>query len=433
MDLIKYKGKRICVAVSGGIDSVSLLHYMQKHQKEFGYILSAVHCEHGIRGEESVEDMRFVQALCREQSIPLTVFKEDCITRAKQEKCSLETVARTFRYESFSMLVSENKTDYVATAHHKNDEAETVLFRLARGTSLTGARGMLEENAYVLRPFLSWSKADIIAYAQENGLEYREDYTNNETDATRNKLRLQILPALEEAVPGAVDNLARFAEIASEDDEYLYRQSQTLIQAQNEGYLLAFSEEKPLFFRACLTVLKTLGVGKDYTRLHLQLLFGLQEKERGATLDMPKNVQAQKTVDGIHIYKKEELPVLVTAPKYYSEQGFDGGRYEVRIVFKQEDVPDTRLPVLRIDADKIPKNAGFRFREDGDEMRVFGGKSKSLKKLFNERKIDVKERAYLPLIADKTDIYAVCGVEISDIVRVTEKTKRTAYIVTLKK
>ena len=101
MDLAKFQGKRICVAVSGGIDSVSLLHYMQKHQNQFGYTLSAVHCEHGIRGEESIEDMRFVQALCKAQNIPLSIFQADCLLRAKQEKCSLETVARTFRYQIF--------------------------------------------------------------------------------------------------------------------------------------------------------------------------------------------------------------------------------------------------------------------------------------------------------------------------------------------
>ena len=434
MDLAKFQGKRICVAVSGGIDSVSLLHYMQKHQNQFGYTLSAVHCEHGIRGEESIEDMRFVQALCKAQNIPLTIFQADCLLRAKQEKCSLETVARMFRYQSFESLIQQNKTDYVAVAHHRNDEAETVLFRLARGASLTGARGMLEENTYILRPFLGWSKKDIIAYAQENGLQYREDYTNQELDATRNKIRLQILPALEEAVPGAVVNLVRFAETAGEDDAYLYRQSERILSKCNNGkYFISMCKDTPIFYRACVTALKALGVEKDYTRLHLKLLFDLQKNERGARLDMPQNVLARKTGNGIVLCWKEELPVLVTAPKYYSENGFDGGRYEVKIFQKEEDVPYTPLPILRIDADKLPKNASFRFRKDGDEMRVFGGKTKSLKKLFNERKIDASERAYIPLIADETTIYAVCGVEIADEVKVTEDTKNIAYIVTLKR
>lgn len=433
MDLTKFCGKRICVAVSGGIDSVSLLWYMKNCQTQFGYQLSAVHCQHGIRGEESLEDMRFVQDLCQKWNVPLSVFEADCPTRAKSEKCSLETVARNFRYESFASLLAENKTDYIATAHHKNDEAETVLFRLARGTSLTGVQGMTEENEYILRPFLTWSRAEIEAYAEKNGLLYREDSTNAQEDATRNKIRLKILPALEEAVPGAVENLARFAQTAGEDDAYLYEQSATLLTDYNNGYLVSFSMAKPLFTRACLTALKRLGVEKDYTRLHLELLFGLQEKERGAIIYMPKNVRAQKTQKGVWLYAETELPIPISAPKYFSLDGFDGGRYEVKIVDREEDIPNTPLPVLRIDADKLPQDAVFRFRKDGDEMRVFGGKTKSLKKLFNERKIDVKQRAHLPLIGNATGVYVVCGVEIADEVKITKDTKNSIYIALIEK
>ena len=430
MDLTKYNGKRICVAVSGGIDSVSLLHYMQNQAKTMGYTLSVVHFEHGIRGEESVEDMRFVQTLCEKYNLPFTAFQENCIRLAKDKKCSLETAARQFRLQGFAKMVNENKADYIATAHHKNDEAETVLFRLSRGSSLTGAQGMREEDRYLIRPFLTWSKADIIAYAKENGLEYREDYTNQELDATRNKLRLHVIPALEEAVPGAVENLVRFAQTAGEDDAYLYRQSERILSKPNNNkYFIHFCKDTPIFYRACVTALKGLGVERDYTRLHLQLLFDLQQNQRGASLCMPQNVLARKTGNGIVLYLKEELPTLVTLPKYYKDGYFDGGRYEVMLYTNETDIPPTDMPVLRIDGDRIPENAVFRFRKDGDEMRVFGGRTKSLKKLFNERKIDVEERKYLPLVADENTIYAVCGVEIADEVKVTEDTKNIVYIV----
>ena len=434
MDLTKFQGKRICVAVSGGIDSVSLLDYMQKRQAEFGYVLSAVHCEHGIRGADSVGDMQFVETLCKEYDVPLTIFREDCVKKAETERCSLETSARKFRMQSFSMLVHGGRTDYIATAHHKNDEAETVLFRLARGTSLTGAQGMSQEDGYIVRPFLTWSKADILAYAKDNGLSYREDATNQETDATRNKLRLTVLPALEEAVPGAVDNLARFAQTAAEDDAFLYRQSECLVSKHRNGaYCVRTCKETPLFFRACVTVLKRLGVQRDYTRLHLQLLYNLQEKENGAILCMPQSVRAKKVANGILMYLEEELPTLVTLPKYYKDGDFDGGKYVVKVYDQQTDVPDTDMPVLRIDGDKIPQTAVFRFRQDGDEMRVFGGKTKSLKKLFNERKLPAEERKYLPILADEHTIYAVCGVEIADEVKVTEETKNIKYIALLEK
>ena len=151
--LEKYRGKRICVAVSGGADSVALLHYLYGLKEKNGFSLCAVHCEHGIRGEDSLADRSFVEAICRAFEVELYVFLEDCPARAKREKESLETAARNFRHESFRKLIQEGKADYIATAHHKNDEAETLLFRLARGTSLGGMSAMKEENGYLLRPF----------------------------------------------------------------------------------------------------------------------------------------------------------------------------------------------------------------------------------------------------------------------------------------
>ena len=264
MDLRNFSNKRICVAVSGGVDSVTLLHYLKSCERECGYSLSAVHCEHGIRGEESLADMRFAEELCKAWGVPLFIFSEDCPARAKREKESLETAARNFRYESFTSLAEGNKVDFVALAHHKNDEAETVLFRLARGTSLTGVGGMAEMNGYLLRPLLSWTRAEIVEYAVKNNLSWREDQTNKETDATRNKLRLEVLPKLEEAVPGAAENLVRFASLASEDDALLYEYAEKLLLLEEtDGETLvsvAFRDKKPLFRRACLLALKTLGV-----------------------------------------------------------------------------------------------------------------------------------------------------------------------------
>ena len=248
------------MAISGGVDSVSLLHYLKAREAECGYLLCAVHCEHGIRGEESLADARFVEEFCKEQGVPLYTFSEDCPTRAKRDKQSLETAARAFRQECFSGLLTCKKADFIATAHHKNDDAETVLFRLMRGTSLTGVGGMVEMNGAILRPFLTWTREEIVGYAKQNGLSYRVDSTNFETDATRNKLRLQVLPLMEESVPGAVENLVRFSRIASEDDALLYEYAEGLLTEKNGEITVAFCEKKPLFRRACLLALKGLGV-----------------------------------------------------------------------------------------------------------------------------------------------------------------------------
>ena len=438
MDLKGFLGKRICVAISGGADSVALVHYLKSRENECGYSLTAVHCEHGIRGEESLADMRFVQEICQSLGVELTVFSQDCPARAAKEKISLETAARLFRRECFMELVNEKKADFIATAHHQNDEAETVLFRIARGASLTGASGMREVDGWLLRPFLGWKKSEILDYVAAHGLAFCTDSTNDDIDFTRNRLRTEILPALERAVGGATENIARFAAKAAEDDELLYEYARALLQVvegkNGRGYTVAFCDKKPLFYRACLLAIKGLGVEKDYTSAHLDGVYALQKSERGARFDLPKGIEAVKGGTGIAFYVKTPASVWEKpAPKKFDCTGFDGGRYEV-ILSKTPMEEDGDWRVLRIDVDKIPTTAVFRFRKEGDFIVRFGGGKKTLKKFFNEEKTPVAEREYLPLIAQPDgEVYVVCGVEISEKVKVDEKTKKQCYIKIVKK
>ena len=431
-----FSKKKLCVAVSGGVDSTALLHFLKASEKEYGYILSAVHCEHGIRGAESVADQSFVEELCRAWDVPLFVYREDCIARAAREKCSLETAARNFRYERFSDLVKTGKADFIATAHHKSDAAETVVFRIARGASLSGAAGIREQNEFMIRPFLDWSKEEIIAYAKVNGLEFCVDSTNAELIATRNILRLKVFPVLEEVVPNAIENIARFAELAAEDDEFLYEESEKLLLVEKDGYTVTFCDKKPLFKRACLTAMKALGVDRDYTAAHLEKLFLLQGLERGAKLDMPRGVRAEKTLTGVAFYRQsDEEEMVVSESLPFTGTGFDGGVYAVNVDRTPPKGVDTAWKTLRIDKEKLPKDAVFRFRKEGDWIERFGGGKKTLKKFFNEEKTPVLERAAIPLIASgrSSEVYAVCGVEISERVKVTEDTQCVLYITIKKK
>ncbi len=431
--LEELRGKRICVAVSGGADSVALLHYLKAQKFAYDFSLSAVHCEHGIRGQASLDDKAFVVKLCNEWDIPLFLFDEDCPARAKDKKESLETTARNFRRESFINLIKGNKADYIATAHHLGDEAETVLLHLARGAGLSGARGIQPQSEFYIRPFLSWSKEKILAYIGEHGLSYRTDESNFCLDATRNKIRLQVLPLLEEIIPSATENIAKFAQKAFEDDTFLYALSEKLITRNGDEYLLSFYDEKPLFYRATLTILKSMGLTQDYTTKHLESTYALQYLERGAKVHLPKAIRVEKTEKGLLFTKaQKETPCTARAEeKPFDVEGFDGGRYAVKIETAVEKENANGWRVLRFDRDKLPKDAVFRFRKDGDEIEKFGGGTKSLKKFFNERKIPVKERSSLPLIASSEtgEVYAVCGVEIADKIKTTDDTKSVLYIV----
>ncbi len=453
MDLSDYAGKRICAAVSGGADSTALLHFLKTKAEAYGFLLSAVNCEHGIRGEESLGDTRFVEELCKEWNIPLFLFRADCPAEAKQEKTSLETAARNFRYRCFQNLLNEGKTDFIAIAHHLDDEAETVLFRLARGASLTGAKGMEPRRGAFLRPFLDLTKREILAYVRENALAFCEDRSNADTGFARNRLRLNVLPELEKAVPGASGNLVRFARIAAEDDALLYELSESLIvrgtprTPGDTGYRLRLdrteAEKSPLFKRACLTVLKELGVEKDYTSLHLESVARLRRLQTGSKATLPKGLEARRIYDEIVFYRLAAWEKLSESGGEvpFGEGRFGFGDYEIVVARSSGEIcPEKRragnLPYIQraellIDGDAVPENAVFRLPREGDVFGKFGGGRKSLKKYLTDKKIPADARANRPILAEREghEVFVVCGVEIADCVKIAAGTLRPMTIV----
>lgn len=398
--------KRIAVAVSGGRDSMALLHFLSRNRDRL--TLFAVHCEHGIRGEDSLADAELVKTFCAQENIPLFFFREDCIARAKKERVSLETAARNFRYRCFDGLLKENKADFVATAHHALDNAETVLFRLCRGSALSGLCGIGDREGY-LRPLLHCSRGEIDEYVRRNGVPYRDDETNFASDATRNFLRLEILPALEERIGGAAENISRFASLAAEDEALLSSLALSLVR--DNAVLL--DERFPLFTRACLAVLKKMGVERDYTSRHLFDLYALIGKENGKKLDLPGGVVAYREYDRVSFARSggsaDEVPFR------------EGSEFMGRTLTLSEGR-------LRFDADKLPEDAVVRLRRQGDRFRSFGGGEKSLGDWFTDKKIPLRLRGEIPVVASGNRVYIVGEYEIADEIRVTGETKRVLSI-----
>ncbi len=401
--------------MSGGADSVALLYWLYKRAEKEGFSLCAVHCQHGIRGEDSLKDMRFVQNLCKKLSVPLFVFEEDCLAKAESEKTSIETAARDFRRASYEKILQDN-ADYIATAHHMGDQAETVLFRLARGSSLTGVSGMRKVDGKYLKPFLSKSKEEILHLVEESGYGYCTDVTNFDRCATRNKIRLDVLPALEEAVTGATGSIARFAEIAAEDDEFLYRLAQEYV----DEHSLLFCEEKPIFRRACMLILKSLGKEKDVSGHLLDEAYSLQSMQTGSRLTFKRGVEVKKIYDRLYFYQTEEREE--TAEFLFEKGRFIWGRYEITV----GDVP--KEGALTFDFDEIEEGATIRQTRTGDVIDKFGGGRKTVKKYLTDKKIDADGRKSLPVVAGEDGtVYLIGGVDISSRCKVTEKTRKIGY------
>ncbi len=212
---------RILAAVSGGADSVCLLLAL----KEIGYEVSAVHVEHGIRGEESLADCSYVRRLCREHSVPLKVFHVDAPAVARQEDMSLEEAARQERYRAIRRAAEEMGIECVATAHHRMDQAETILWNLIRGSSIQGLGGIRpkreEDGLTLIRPLIGCGRDAIEAYLKHKGTDWCSDRTNEDTAITRNAIRLKVLPLLESLNPQAVKHITEAAQDLREADIYL--------------------------------------------------------------------------------------------------------------------------------------------------------------------------------------------------------------------
>lgn len=215
-------GQRVGVAVSGGADSVALLLLLFELKEKLGIVVSIVHFNHKLRGRASDADEKFVGRLAERLGLPFFVDREDISGKSKRERANLEDAARRARYAFFERLVAERQLDKIAVAHTADDQAETVLSHILRGTGLAGVGGIHPEFGCVFRPLLHFRRADLRAYLRSRRQDWREDATNRDTKRTRARIRLKLMPLLEKQFqPAVVDHLCRLADLARADDGWL--------------------------------------------------------------------------------------------------------------------------------------------------------------------------------------------------------------------
>ena len=403
----QYRGKRVCVALSGGADSVCLLHCFYNRMQEYGIVLSAVHVEHGIRGEESLRDMRFCETLCKEWGVPLKVVRVNVPALIQENGGgNVESVARLARLNAFRGVIYQNEADLIATAHHRNDVVETVLFRLARGTSPAGMR-TIQNFPFLIRPLLNVSREDILRYVCENNLPHVEDSTNSDESYTRNYIRHTVLPAFEKIHGNSAEHLARFAAQCAQDDEYLTELAKKEIKhiGAHGDMLVPVGLPEPLFLRACFLCM---GAKVDYTSANLEEIAKLKGLQTGKKVCLPCGKTAAREYGNIVFYYENVEPI---AERPFAEDFF---------------VLAPR-PGLRADLDAFPAGCVVRARREGDFIVPYGGRKKTLKKFLTDRKISARLGRRLTLVACGSEVLVVKGVEISDKVKVTESTKRIGY------
>ncbi len=447
---------------------MALLHLLYVNAKRYSFTLSALNCEHGLRGETSVKDSEFVRKWCEEHSVPLAFFKrsgvidrDECSARLWRLKCFAAARFKNAEYKDIKATAIYPQgfrwegAHSVATAHHLDDNAETVLFNLARGCALSGAEGITdgefetEDGAKLklIRPLVGVSRNEIDEYVRANAIPYVDDETNFSDDYTRNKLRHNVMPALEAAVPNAAKAIYRFSRLAADDEEYFDRliKERGLIKNTRLGCEIAHCKEKVIFKRAVIKALTKGGV-KDYTSEHAATLYELQFAEKGKKFEFL----------GFTAFKEDgRIAICDTALLHREKDGilfkehFGGGRSlwndafiyitdglgldEHLLAFEAAAQDDERVPkkfrTLKFDGGAVPDGAVIRFMREGDKFTKFGGGTKNLGDYFTDKKIPVRIRRQIPLVALGNEILAVGGVEISDKIKITEDTENTLYVI----
>ena len=461
-------GQRILAAVSGGADSVCLLAVLHALAPELSFSLEAVHVEHGIRGEESLQDCAYVERLCGKLGVRLTVRHIHVPELARQSGRTEEEEARIQRYRIFEETAEQCGAQRVAVAHHLGDQAETVLWNLIRGSGLRGLRGILPvrplrdgqaASPLVVRPLLETSREEIEQYLEACGLSYRTDRTNLDKTVTRNKIRHDILPDLIKLNAQAPRHIAQAAEEAAEAEAYLERVTARAAEgcihcrANGQPVLLLerWQKEEPFIrrrlLRECIRRASGNGSLKDIGAVHVEALMGLACGGGEKSVRLPGELTAVRSYGQIRFLSGAEAlsgAVLPAAGALYAQDARPGERW-VEVPFPGRQmvhyggycfslecgcagesgicIPKKRFTkwiAYATIAQKESQKLCFRTRRPGDVLVVRqDGSRKKLSDYLIDEKIPSSLRDRVVLLAIGSEVLWVAGMRISEKARVT--------------
>ncbi len=425
-------GANIVVGVSGGADSVALLHILKGFAHGQNWRLTAIHVHHGLRGEEADRDRAFVEEICRNWRIACKVFYFDVAKEAQLRGLGTEEMGRLLRYEAFE---KERNGGVIAVAHNKNDQAETVLMRLCRGAGSSGLTGIRPVRDFIVRPLLFCTREEIEGYCEKNRLDFCQDSTNMENIYTRNRVRNQILPLLTELYPKATAHIAQTAQIIAEEEEYLQGQAQALFSKateKTESYEIRLNVKaltnmhRVMRKRVFGMAFEGLGAKKDVAAVHFELMEGLLMQQSGKSLSLPNKIIVQKNYDVLTMKKEgqESKNFCYSLPLEQEIFVAEAGFYVHTWVCTEKRTQKSEDSCTKVfDYDKIVCDIFCRTRQKGDRLAVGNGRKK-LKDFLIDEKIPREERDRLPLIAFEDQILWVVGKRISTAYQVDGETKR---------
>ncbi len=409
------KGDGVVCAVSGGADSVCLLLLLKELQEHFAFELYCANLNHKIRGEEATRDSKFVKALCKKNGIFLFYKEADIPATAKRMHMGEEECGRAERYAFFDEISAKIPNAKIATAHNLGDNAETVLFHLARGTSGSGLCGIPYVRGNIIRPLLDVSRAEIEEYLKAKKQEWVEDSTNFSTEYARNKIRKNVIPVLEQINPAAQRKIVGAALLTAEDCEYLESLAQKeagKIISDKGMDCTAFSFLPiPLMRRLAYTMLEK-GKTENITTDKLEAFIKFCRGENSKTYNINGTDFFEKNRGYVSLKQKSEADSFcytISPGECINEKKWI---VRAKIVDKRPKKRDNNIAVF--DAERLTGTFNVRSRRAGDKMNVLGmSGTKRLSDIFSNAKLPLSERDCVPIIEKNGEILFLCGLRQS--------------------
>lgn len=438
-------GDKIVLGLSGGPDSVCLLHILYRLKEKMNIEVYAAHLNHQIRGLEAQKDALYISQICEDLGITSFVKAINVPEYCKEQGVSLEEGARTLRYEMFEEIKQKTKSNKIAIGHNRNDQAETVLMRIMRGTGLQGLRGIeyIRDNE-IIRPILDIERSEIEAYCEKYELNPRIDKTNLESIYTRNKIRLELIPYMKDNFnPNVIESIVRMTNSLKSDSDYIdleaeksFKEVSTLKEDSVEISLPKYSNlHNAIKVRVLRSAIKhIIGDTNFVDQKHIEDIIELEcESKLNKMLNLPRGIFAYRRKNIIILTTKEIVSEEIDFCYNIPSNGFIKIK-ELNLVLETQKMSIDRYKSIKLDKtskgfdfDKIKGGIVVRSRKQGDKIKLAGG-SKKVKDLFIDLKIPREDRCKVPVITDDEGILCVGDYKTSENYKIDSETKEVLKI-----
>ena len=427
----------IVVGVSGGADSMALLHFLLNINDDIKIKVVAAHINHCLRGAESDRDERLVSEYCKKYGIDFHSCKIDVKSESNKNGTSVEECGRKIRYDYFSNIAKKYNAK-IATAHTLSDSVETTIFNIIRGTGIRGLAGIPPVRDNIIRPLIFVTRSQVEDYCVKNKIEYITDSSNLSHDYTRNKIRLDIIPKMKSINSSLEKSFMRLKEQVEEENNYFDDITETALNKakKEQGYDINFISDlaKPIKTKLIIKAVHD-NCGIKLQKSHVDLICEIIENKCG-TVTIPSKVYVKADKGYLKIFKPKDKRgnwqnkfncgrILTESGRTFIIKSVGKDEY----LFLKEN--DKNLFYKSLDYDKISKGAIFRNRKPGDKFSPINrGITKSLKKLFNEKKIPVEKRDDLAILENNNEILWIEGIGPSEKAAVNKNTENVVIILT---